>query len=293
MNYFKKYSTTLFQDFDFMRSLILFILKYQNFILFIILELASLFLLVNRNNYHNSKFYNLTLSTTSRMYEQRSQIVDYFSLRTINEVLARENAILQEIIIKGSSKESISMLSIQDTLADNDIDMIAAKVVKTSVAQQHNLMTINKGSKDGVAVDMAVISPTGTAGVVKVVSENYSIVLPLINVEYRVSSKFRNNDYFGTLQWDTQNYKYASLLGIEKHVDVAIGDTIVTSGYGAIYPEGVMIGKIMTIESGEEGVFHDLKVELATDYKSLTYVYVISNNTMPERRDLEKETETN
>ncbi len=276
-----------------MRSLIQFILKYQNFILFLLLELASLLFVLNRNAYQSARFYTWSLATMGGVYERQSQVKDYFSLRSTNEELVKENAVLKELIIKGSSSELPSMFSLQDPLADKDIDIIPAKVVKASVSQQHNLMTINVGYQDGVASDMAVVGTHGVVGVIKSVSRHYSIVLPLINVEYRVSSKLKNSDYFGTMRWDTNDYKYASLKGIEEHVEVLVGDTIVTSGYGAIFPEGVMVGTIDRIEGGKEGVFHELNVDLSTDYKRLIYVYVIRNNTMDERKEIEKNTQSN
>lgn len=276
-----------------MRSLIQFILKYQNFILFLLLELASLLLVVNRNSYQSAKFYTWSLATMGGVYEHQSEIRDYFTLRTTNEELAQENAILKELIIKGASEHTPSMLSIQDPLAEKDLDIIPAKVVKASVNQQHNLITINVGLKDSVGVDMAVVGSGGVLGVVKSVSQHYAMVLPLINVEYRVSSKLKNSNHFGTLRWDTHDYRTATLAGIEQHVEVAVGDTVVTSGYGAVFPEGVMVGTVSAVEQGKEGVFYDLKISLAVDYKRITYVYVVRNNTMDERKLIEKETQTN
>jgi len=276
-----------------MRSLIQFILKYQNLFLFLILELASLLLVVNRNSYHSAKFYSWSLTTMGSVYERQSAIRDYFSLRSTNEELARENAILKELIIKGSSQHSPTMLSIQDPLADKDMDIIPAKVVKATVNQQHNFITINVGLEDSVDVDMAVIGSAGALGVIKSVSQHYAMVLPLINVEYRVSSKLKNSNHFGTLRWDTQDYRTASLAGIEQFVEVSVGDTIVTSGYGAVFPEGVMVGTVSAVDKGKEGVFYDLKIDLATDFKRITYVYVVRNNTMAERKAIEETIQMN
>jgi len=270
-----------------MRSLIQFILKYQNFILFLILELASLLLVVNKNNYQNAKFYSWTLATMGSVYEMQSEVKDYFTLRSTNAELAAENAVLTELLIRGSSSGKTAMLSILDPLADKDIDVIPARVVSATVNYQHNLFTINVGYADSVDVDMAVVGPSGVVGVVKSVSRNYAMVLPLINVEYRVSSKFKESDYFGSLRWNAQDYRTASLEGIEEHVKVSVGDTIVTSGYGAIYPEGVMVGTISKVTLGKQGVFHDLDVLLSTDFKRLNYVAVIKNNTREERVAIE------
>lgn len=271
-----------------MRSLIQFILKYQNFILFLILELASLLLVVNKNSYQNAKFYSWSLATMGSVYEIQSEISSYFSLRTTNAELATENAILTELLIKGSSSRASALLSIQDPLSEKDIDVIPARVVRASVNYQHNLFTINAGYTDSVDVDMAVVGPYGVVGVVKSVSRNYALVLPLVNVQYRVSSKLKDSDYFGSLRWDTHDYRIASLEGIEEHVEISLGDTVVTSGYGAIFPEGVMVGTISRIEKGKQGVFHDVDVQLATDFKRVNYVSIIKNNKRSERVEIEQ-----
>jgi rod shape-determining protein MreC len=271
-----------------MRSLIQFILKYQNLMLFLILELAALILVINNNSYHNAKFHTWSLSAMGEVYENQSRFQNYFSLRFTNEELAAENAILKELLIKGSSSSNTAFLSLQDPLADKDIEIIPAKVVSSSVNKQHNMFTINIGTKDSIGLDMAVISPSGVVGVVKSVSQNYALVLPLINVENRISSKLKNSDYFGSLNWDTNDYKFASLEGIEHHVNISIGDSIVTSGYGAIFPEGIMVGTVEAINEGREGVFHDLLINLSTDFRRTAYVYVIKNNTRTERLNIEK-----
>lgn len=255
--------------------------------LFLVLELVAFSLVVNNNSYQNAKLNTWSLATMGGIYERHSEIKDYFSLKYTNEELAHENAILKELLIKGSSPENTSFLSILDPLADKNIEIIPAKVVNASINQQHNIFTINVGTSDSVDLDMAVIGINGIVGVIKSISDHYSLVLPLINVEYRASSKLKKSNHFGTLNWDTNNYRYASLEGIERHVDVTLGDTIITSGYGAIFPEGIMVGTIENIKEGEEGVFHNLLIKLSTNFKRTTYVYVIKNNTREERLNIE------
>lgn len=272
-----------------MRSLIRFILKYQNNFLFLLLELVSLLLVINKNSYHNAKFYTWSLSTMGTVYEKQTELTDFFSLKATNEQLAQENAALKELLIKGSAASSTAFLSISDPLSEKNIDIIPAKVVNSSVSNQYNLFTLNVGKADSVGIDMAVVSPLGIVGVVVSVSKHYAMVMPMVNVDYRVSSKLKNSDYFGTLKWNGQDYRYAYLEGIEQHVDVSQGDTVITSGYGATFPEGIMVGTVESVSPGEEGVFHVVQVRMATDYKRMSYVYVIKNNDREERIALEEE----
>lgn len=271
-----------------MKSLFLFIQKYQNLLLFLALQLIVFVLLVNQNSYQGAKFNTWSLSLMGDVHAKQREVHDYFSLNKTNEELAYQNAVLQELLINGRSQELPSFLSVQSPLGDRDLRVVPAKVVNATVGLQHNLITLNVGALDGIAVDMAVIGPLGVVGVIKSVTEHYALVLPLVNMENRVSSKLLKNNYFGSLRWDTHNYKYASLGGIENHVPVSIGDTLVTSGFGAVYPEGVMLGTISEIKPGVEGVFHDIEVELSTDFNRLSYVYVVHNETVSERLQLEE-----
>lgn len=258
--------------------------------LFLLLELAAVLLVVQKNDYQEAKFYNWTLGAMGDMYAKQRDIRDYFYLKEINAELCEENAILQEMIINGKSQKFPAMMSLLDPLVESQLEIIPAKVVNASVNLKHNIFTINAGSLDSVEVDMAVVSPQGIVGVVKSVSQHYAMVLPLINVEYSVSSKLFKSNYFGSLLWDANNYRVATLESIEQHVDVQIGDTVVTSGFGAIFPEGVLVGTVREVLPGEEGVFHVISVDLSTDFRKLSYVYVLRNPQQSERLTLEETT---
>ena len=120
------------------------------------------------------------------------------------------------------------------------------------------------------------------------VSGNYSVVMSLLNTDFRLSASIARNDYFGSLAWDGTNYRYARLSEIPHHVQVSEGDTIMTSGYSAIFPAGLMAGTL-TGDQKRGGDFVSLKVLLSVDFKKLTNVYVIGNLTKEERENLEKE----
>jgi rod shape-determining protein MreC len=135
---------------------------------------------------------------------------------------------------------------------------------------------------------MGVASPAGVIGVVVGVSRNYSVAMSLLNTDFKLSASIARNDYFGSLAWDGRNYRYAQLSEIPHHVDVTEGDTIVTSGYSAIFPPGLMVGTL-TGDKKKGGDFVTLKVLLSADFKKLTNVYLIGNLTREERENLEKE----
>ncbi len=137
---------------------------------------------------------------------------------------------------------------------------------------------------------MAVISAKGAVGKVKSVSKHYSVLISLLNTDEQVSSIIRSLGYFGTSQWDGVDPRRVELLYIPRHVKLHTGDTVVTSGYNAIFPEGVLIGVIKEVNLKEETPFYDIKVELAQDFGKLTFVEVIKSNLKQEKDSLEQVT---
>ena len=136
---------------------------------------------------------------------------------------------------------------------------------------------------------MAVISSDGVVGIIRNISNHYAVVLPLINVNLRVSAKVKKNGYYGSLQWDGNDYRYSYLNDIPFHVDVQRGDTIVTSGFSSIFPEGELVGFVESVDK-ETANFLSIKVKLATDFKKISDIYVIENRKKEEKRELEATT---
>jgi rod shape-determining protein MreC len=160
-------------------------------------------------------------------------------------------------------------------------------VINNSINKQFNFITLNKGSLHGIEPEMAVIAPDGVVGVVYATSGNYSTIIPMINRNFRLSAKIRKNGYFGSLSWAGSGYQKTILEEIPFHVDVQHGDTIVTSGYSAIFPEGIIVGTINEFEA-REGNFYTISVDIAVDYKNLLHVNVIRNLLQEEQRELER-----
>jgi rod shape-determining protein MreC len=134
---------------------------------------------------------------------------------------------------------------------------------------------------------MAVTSMEGVAGIVVSSSENFSVAMSLLNLDFRLSTRMKSNGYFGSLSWDGRNYRYAILNEIPQHVLINKGDTVETTGYSAIFPEGKLIGVVSDFEK-EGGDFYKIRILLATDFKKLNYINVIANLKRNEQKQLEK-----
>ncbi|MGD0342966.1 MAG: rod shape-determining protein MreC [Bacteroidales bacterium] len=271
-----------------MRNLLNFLAKYNNLIIFLILEGISFYLLTTGNTYQNTQVVKGVRSLTRGIDERISNARNYFHLRDINQILAFENATLKNNISLLKNKENLVFFSVSDTSYRQQYQFTSAEVINNSVTRQKNFFTLNKGRKQGVAVDMAVTSDAGVAGVIVGCSPNYSIAMSLLNLDFKVSARLKSNGFFGSLGWDGKEYKYAVLSEIPQHVTFGIGDTVETTGYSAIFPEGVMIGTVSDFEKSG-GDFYMIKVLLKTDFKKLRFVSVIGNMKKKEQLKLEKQ----
>ncbi len=274
-----------------MRSLIRYLLRNYAFVLFILLEIAALALVFNNNNYHKAKYLNSSNRITGNVYNTFNSVINYFELAKVNKKLSEENAYL-----KGLIEADPHFTTSPDTIiphvspTDSAFRYTSARVINNSVNRPFNYVTLNKGRKDGIKPDQGIISSEGVVGVVINVSESYSLGLSVLNRRWSISAKLRKNGYFGSLIWTGNNYRKASLMEIPYHVDVAIGDTVVTSGYSSVFPEGVLIGTVSEFDQAEGENYYNIKVELSTDYKSLSYVEVIENLKAEEIKQLEEVT---
>lgn len=270
-----------------MRNLIFFIYKYYVFFLFLVLEVTAFVIIYRFNNYQKASFVNYTTGVTSSFYTAVSNTHEYFNLRTVNDSLQVENARLRSEQLTSYYKNNFTPVQINDSMYRQQYEYIPAQIVSNSVTKRNNYITLNRGRKHGIAPEMGVISENGIVGIVMNVSDNYCTVLSLLNNNCKISAKIQKNGAFGSLVWDGDDPKYAALLDVNKHVPLMTNDVIITSNYSTIFPEGIPIGKIYahTLDAGDN--FHTIKVELFTDFSTVSTVYVIKNLMKQEQQDLE------
>ncbi|HNX55107.1 MAG TPA: rod shape-determining protein MreC [Prolixibacteraceae bacterium] len=270
-----------------MRSLFRFLLRNYFILMFLALEAFSFSLLVSYNNYQRVTFINSTNNIVGTIYERFSHLDDYFSLSRTNARLAAENAALRKLLQKQVMLRERNPIMRPDTVDAPAYVFTAAKVISNSVNKQFNYITINKGSRQGIKPDMGVIGPDGVIGVITNVSPNYATGLSLLNKRFSIPAKLTKNNYTGNLAWDGEHANTADLKEIPFHIMVNVGDTVVTSGYSSIFPEGIMIG-IVTKWDQEGGTnFYNIKVELSTNFRTLKYVEVVKNTKQDELKKLE------
>ena len=175
-----------------------------------------------------------------------------------------------------------------DTILKQQYTFMTSKVINNSTNRRNNYLTLNKGSKQGIKPEMGVICSEGIVGIVKDVSDNYSSVISFLHKDSRFSARIRKSGYIGSMVWNGFDETHGTLNDIAKHVKVSIGDTIVTSSFSTIFPDGVVIGTVAQVSSTGGNNFQDIKVKLSTPFGKLSYVYVISNLFKEEQKALEE-----
>ena len=269
-----------------MRSLLNFLKKFGNVLLFILLELIAFYLLAARPNYHNIKLTKAINATKAAMRKKINNAVDYFSLSDINKQLVRENEELKNTLQRIYKSEELTTFNVTDSIYRQQYVYISAAVVNNSVNKQKNYITLDWGRLSGVKEDMAVICPEGIVGIIVEVGRNYSIAMSVLNLEFRLSARLSKNGYFGSLTWDGGNVNSLILKEIPNHVNVSVGDTVETTGYSAVFPEGIMIGTISDFDE-RGGDFLDIKIQPSTDFRKLSNAYIIANLKKDEQLKIE------
>ncbi len=271
-----------------MERLINFIYEYRAFLTFLLLELSCSWLVIENNQYQSTKYFNSSNRLAANILGFSQGVREYFSLRTINEELAQENASLRADLERMHQLEQNYLPVNRDSAKVDQYEFVSAKVIANSTNQYKNFITINKGATDGILPGMAAISNDGAVGKVKSVSKNYSVLISLLNVDEQVSCVIKRTNHFGSARWDGLHQRYSNLLFIPRHATPVVGDTVVTSGYNAVFPEGIMVGIIRKANLKEETNFWDIQIELSQDFGRLSFVEVIKSRLKSEKDSLEQ-----
>ena len=295
-----------------MQRLLRLLEQYKAFIIFAIMEAFCFWLVVNFNSFQSSVFFTSANSVTGGIYSITSTTSGYFSLSEVNEELSQQNANLlvendslrklfeeQSMLLKENvflkrevrrlKEDSVKTIAPYQLRLVESSNYLPAKVLNNNVILQNNYITINKGAEDSIALDMGVVSDRGVVGRVVSVSDHYSLVKTIFSRNYEVSIQFKKQKTFGTLTWDNNVQSSSGRLeNIPRHVQTNVGDTILTSGYNAVFPRGTMVGVINEAEINDHQTWYDITVDLSTDLTSLFYVYVVKDPNNPERKSLEQ-----
>jgi rod shape-determining protein MreC len=283
-----------------MRKLLEFLFSKRHWLLFIFCEVVSFSLIYRNNAYQRNMMLNSANVITGSISSVFNAVFSYLDLQQVNRALLADNSRLVAEVIhlqeqlknRPTDAGDFSGVFLNDTVNSRETyryELITAGVVNNSVVYMNNYITINKGALDGIRPDMGVISPHGVAGIVVAVNEHYSVVISLLNSKFKLSCKVKDTNYFGALTWKGDSQSYAYLEELPTHAVFQVGDTVVTSGYSAIFPPDIRVGVVESYDKQHGDHFYSLKVRLATDFHSLGALSAIINHSQAEQREIERE----
>jgi rod shape-determining protein MreC len=274
-----------------MNKIGLFFLRFNGFFVFLILEFFSLYFYFSQNmTSEKSAFLSSSNRTVGNVYDYTNRWMRYWNLSAVNDSLAKENARLK-MKLPGSQFSNLTDTAfVKDADFNQQYKYTEAIVINNSIQRRSNYLTLNRGSKHGIRLNSGVLNGIGEgiAGVVIAVSQHYSTVMSVLHEDIRISAKVKRTGYFGVMTWHGKDPQKMTLEAVPKHAKVLRGDTIVTSGYSSMFPEGVMIGKIESYSFEHGSNFYSIQVNLFVDMNKLQYVYVVDDLMREERKEIEE-----
>lgn len=273
-----------------MNNLLNFLIKHSAWFVFILLMTFSTILLVKNNPYQQTVYLTSANALSATVFNAFSSVTSYFHLKDINADLQDRNALLEMELINMRQELNEYKMMAGDTLMPSRAEVkdqysfVVARVISNSISERYNYITINRGSADGIKPEMGVIDQNGIVGIVNVVGRHSSRVISLLNTNLSLSCKLRGSEYFGSLVWDGKDSRYAMLQELPKHCEFNKGDTVVTSGFSAIFPEGLIVGTVESKPKNASDNFVSLRIRLSTNFAQLSTVRAIDNKLKPELR---------
>ncbi|MCF8303071.1 MAG: rod shape-determining protein MreC [Bacteroidales bacterium] len=273
-----------------MRYLLALLKRFHFFFFFLLLEVIAVLLIVRHTNYQRATIINATNELTGGVYSTFTGVTEYFSLKQTNERLTREYAELKNVSPGAYYVSDTGSFYVNDSLFKRQFRYRPAEIIAKTIDKRNNYLMMNKGSRMGVAKDMGVVSHNGIVGIVVGVSKNYCSVMSLLHKQSRISAKLKKNNQLGSVVWNGMDYRHATLNDIPNHVNINIGDTVITSGYSFIFPSNIMIGTVKKVELPPGENFYDITIALSTDFSVIRHGYIIENLMQQEQRKLQGET---
>ena len=274
-----------------MRNLLEFLAKYNHWFVFLVLEVIGLVLLFQYNSYQGSVWFSSANAVSGKLLGWEAEIESFFSMSKVNQELTQRNLYLEQQV-KALSNRLTEVTKDSTWMQRNQLEvlkgykLIPAKVVSNTIDRHNTLITIDKGTADGVRQDMGVACGNGVVGVVYMAGSHYSVVIPVLSVASSISCQIRGRGYFGYLHWDGGNAKMAYMDDVPRHAHFKLYEWVETSGYSSIFPPGITVGKIIHVYNSPDGVSYRLQVALSTDFGKLRDVCVIDNKPMLEQLEV-------
>lgn len=267
-----------------MRNIFLFIRSHFNFFLFVVLQILSIYFIINYNKYHQAAFGNFSNQITGKIDQRYSNIENYFQLKKTNDSLVSANERLYNTLRENFDIPDTVPKTVIDTLRYDSLShfrkftYLSARVAANSVSSQSNFIVLSRGKKQQFKVGMGIIDPNrAVVGIITEVSDDYSVVMSLLHKDSHISAKLFKTGETGTLSWDGKTPNLITLNGISKGVKIHKGDSVITSGFSTTFPKGMLIGRVETVYNENSSNSYIIKIRTAANFYNLQYAYAIDN----------------
>jgi rod shape-determining protein MreC len=275
-----------------MLQLVDFVVRNRFFLVFVLLEVLSVWLIVRSNTYWGATYFNTSNYYVAKTLAFSNSAREYTKLDEINSDLANENARLHAMVTALSQTKPGEAPAgyVPDSAFASRFTYTVAKVVDNETNKVNNVLTIDKGTAHGIKPGMGVISATGVVGKVRFCSENYSVVTSILHSQFMVSSKLVRSKEIGYAKWPGKDPNFVDMIDVSKYTKVFKGDSAVTSDQNSVFPPGIMVGKVQSVTVNPNQTFYNIVLRLATDFRNLSYVYVVQNHQLVEQENLKLRT---
>lgn len=273
-----------------MFQLVEFFSRNRNFIFFVLLEVFSFWLIVQSNSYWSATYFNTSNYYVAKILTVSNSIREYTHLQEINENLAQENLKLNGLVARLQQQNPTNAPAgyNPDSVFAGRFDFMVGKVIVSETNRANNYITIDKGSADGILPGMGVISATGVVGKVRSCSEHFSIITSILHSQFMVSSRLVRSGEIGPVRWQSKDPSLVSMMDVSRYKKVMMGDSAVTSNFNSVFPPGIMVGTVKSVRIRPDQTFYDIDLNVATDFASLSYVYIVQNRLKDEQETLQK-----
>lgn len=258
-----------------MQQIVNFIIRNKTFLFFLLLFSISLLFTIQSHDYHKSRFINSANFLTGGVYNTSNSVSSYFELKEQNLLLQEENNALKSRIYNTTTNNIESY--IDTTTFKQSYKFTPARVIKNSYALPNNVLLLNRGKRDSINQDYAVITSKGILGITDNSNSKFTTVISILNSTSRISAQLKNTNHFGSLIWNSVSPEFVQLTEIPQKAIVQKGDTIITSGRSAIFPKGIPIGTIQSYNLDQAKNYYEIEVKLFNDMTNIEHVYIIKN----------------
>lgn len=270
-----------------MRKLFKFLRNFRDFIIFFALQVAVLGFFFNSRNYHKAQLFNTSSTLIGWFVEKKHNITKHFDLEETNKRLMEENAKLLNEHPQSFYQLQDRIYYVNDTLYKQQYAYIPAEIINSTTTKRDNYFTLNKGRLTGIKEGMGVLSSDGIVGFVFSVGDHFSIVKTVLSDNINIPVKLKKNNEHWLLKWDGYDQQIAQVNGVNRDIDIEVGDTVVTRAGKGMFPSGIPVGIVDELISQDGKQTWDVNIRLSVNFSSVTYVYVIQNLFQQEQSELE------